>query len=298
MVQRVVVSKLLNSSRPLVFGMIHVPALPGYVFQKSSKKEEKNVYMQILFRTPSNTLPMSAILKKVRKEADVYFKNGVDGVIVENMHDVPYVKPPASPEIVSSMALASDQLVKSRDAHHPAALTGIQILAAANREALAVAYTTGMDFIRAEGFVYSHVADEGWIDGCAGGLLRYRSSLKAENIAIFTDIKKKHSAHSVTSDVSIHEMAKDAKFNCADGVIVTGSATGSAASLEEMIQVMKVQEFPVLIGSGINGKNAREFVKAHGFIVGSDFKIGGEWKNDLDSGRISKFMKHVNTLKR
>ncbi|CAP25102.2 Protein CBG04389 [Caenorhabditis briggsae] len=262
MVQRVVVSKLLNSSRPLVFGMIHVPALPG---------------------TPSNTLPMSAILKKVRKEADVYFKNGVDGVIVENMHDVPYVKPPANPEIVSAMSLASDQLVKSRDAHHPGALTGIQILAAANREAIGVAYTTGLDFIRAEGFVYSHVADEGWIDGCAGGLLRYRSSLKADHVAVFTDIKKKHSAHSITADVSIQEMAKDAKFNCADGVIVTGSSTGSAA---------------MLIGSGINGKNARDFVKAHGFIVGSDFKIGGDWKNELEASRITKFMRHVNSLKR
>ncbi|CAI2351161.1 unnamed protein product [Caenorhabditis sp. 36 PRJEB53466] len=277
MVQRVVVTKLLGSTRPLVFGMIHVPALPG---------------------TPSNTLPISAILKKVRKEADTYFKNGVDGVIVENMHDVPYVKPPAGPEVVSAMALASDQLVKSRDTHHPGALTGIQILAAANREALAVAHTTGLDFVRAEGFVYSHVSDEGWIDGCAGGLLRYRSALRADNVAVLTDIKKKHSAHAVTADVSIQEMAKDAKFNCADGVIVTGSATGSAASPDELNQVLSVQEFPVLIGSGVSAKNARNYVKAHGFIVGSEFKVGGDWKNDLDSGRIAKFMRHVNSLKR
>uniref|UniRef100_A0A8R1I0T3 Uncharacterized protein n=1 Tax=Caenorhabditis japonica TaxID=281687 RepID=A0A8R1I0T3_CAEJA len=277
MVQKIVVSKLLNSTRPLVFAMIHVPALPG---------------------TPSNTLPMPAILKKVRKEADTYFKNGVDGVIVENMHDVPYVKPPANPEIVSAMALASDQLVKSRDAHHPGALTGIQILAAANREALAVAHTTGLDFIRAEGFIYSHVADEGWIDGCAGELLRYRSAIKADHVAVFTDIKKKHSAHSVTSDVSIQEMARDAKFNCADGAIVTGSATGNAASTRELAQVLEVEEFPILIGSGVNGKNARDFQKAHGFIVGSDFKIGGDWKNDLDATRISKFIRQINNLKR
>lgn len=26
---------------------------------------------------------------------------------------------------------------------------------------------------RVEGFVFSHVADEGWIDSCAGELLRY-----------------------------------------------------------------------------------------------------------------------------
>lgn len=290
--QRVVVSKLLNSSRPLVFAMIHVPALPGQVPSEYSSKTWES------FSTPANTLPMSAILMKVRKEADMYFKNGVDGVIVENMHDVPYVRPPASPEIVSAMALASDQLVKSRDSLHPGALTGIQILAAANREALAVAHTTGLDFIRAEGFIYSHVADEGWIDGCAGGLLRYRSALNANHVAVFTDIKKKHSAHAVTSDVSIQEMAKDAKFNSADGVIVTGSATGSAANPEELNQVLTIPDFPVLIGSGINGKNAKSYQKAHGFIVGSDFKIDGDWKNELDSGRIAKFMRQINSVKR
>ena len=61
-----------------------------------------------------------------------------------------------------------------------------------NSEALAVAMATGGSFIRAEGFVYSHVADEGWMDSSAGSLLRYRARLGAENIAVLTDIKKKH----------------------------------------------------------------------------------------------------------
>lgn len=51
---------------------------------------------------------------------------------------------------------------------------------------------TGLDFIRAEGFVFSHVADEGLLDACAGRLLRYRRSIGAGHVMIFTDIKKKH----------------------------------------------------------------------------------------------------------
>lgn len=51
---------------------------------------------------------------------------------------------------------------------------------------------SGLDFIRAEGFVFSHVADEGIINACAGNLLRYRKQVGAENIQIFADIKKKH----------------------------------------------------------------------------------------------------------
>lgn len=51
---------------------------------------------------------------------------------------------------------------------------------------------TGLDFIRAEGFVFSHVADEGLLNACAGDLLRYRKQIGAEHVKIFTDIKKKH----------------------------------------------------------------------------------------------------------
>lgn len=50
----------------------------------------------------------------------------------------------------------------------------------------------GLDFIRAEGFVFSHVADEGLLDACAGDLLRYRKIIGADRVLIFTDIKKKH----------------------------------------------------------------------------------------------------------
>ena len=46
-----------------------------------------------------------------------------------------------------------------------------------------------MDFIRAEGFIFGHVADEGWMDAQAGELLRYRKNIGAEQIKIFTDIK-------------------------------------------------------------------------------------------------------------
>ena len=51
----------------------------------------------------------------------------------------------------------------------------------------------GYDLIRAEGFVFGHVADEGWIDGCAGPLLRYRKMIGADRVAVLADIKKKHS---------------------------------------------------------------------------------------------------------
>lgn len=40
--------------------------------------------------------------------------------------------------------------------------------------------------------MFGHVADEGWMDGCAGDLLRYRRSIGADHIAVLVDVKKKH----------------------------------------------------------------------------------------------------------
>ena len=40
--------------------------------------------------------------------------------------------------------------------------------------------------------MYSHIGDEGPINSCASDLLRYRKYLQAEDVLIFTDIKKKH----------------------------------------------------------------------------------------------------------
>ena len=67
-------------------------------------------------------------------------------------------------------------------------------------------------------------------------IFRYRKRLNADHISILTDIKKKHSAHAVTSDVDIAETAKATQFFRSDGVIITGSSTGDPASPAELDQ--------------------------------------------------------------
>jgi membrane complex biogenesis BtpA family protein len=163
---------------------------------------------------------------------------------------------------------------------------GVQVLAGANREALAVAHACGASFIRAEAFVFAHVADEGWMDACAGDLLRARRAMGAEGVAIFADIKKKHSAHAVTADVSLADTAKAAVFNLADGVIVTGTSTGEEAEPSDVTAVVKAVRAPVLVGSGLTPANVARYGAAHGFIVGSSVKTDGLWSNALDSARV------------
>ena len=66
---------------------------------------------------------------------------------------------------------------------------GVQVLASANKGALAVALASELEFICAEGFVFGHVANEGWTDAQTAELLRYRINIGGNHIKIFTDVK-------------------------------------------------------------------------------------------------------------
>jgi membrane complex biogenesis BtpA family protein len=207
------------------------------------------------------------------------------------MHDVPYLKSEVGPEITAAMAVIGSEIRKETKIP-----LGVQILAGANEAALSVAHAIGADWIRAEGFVFSHIADEGMIEACAGSLLRFRKELGANQIKIMADIKKKHSSHAITSDVDIVETAKAAEFFGADAVILTGASTGQKASVEELAKVKKAVSLPVLIGSGITPQNASEFAPADGFIVGSFLKVGGDWRNDLSPDAIRQIVQSIQAL--
>lgn len=254
-----------RSPQPII-AMIHVGALPG---------------------TPAAARPLAAITAAALREAAIYRDAGIDGLMLENMHDTPYLRGGVGPEIVAAMAVIA-QAVKAAT-RLPC---GVQILAAANQEALAVAHAAGLDFIRAEGFAFAHVADEGIIESSAAGLLRYRRQIGAEQVQVWADVKKKHSSHAITADVGIGETAHAVEFMRGDAVIVTGAVTGDAPKPADVRAVKGATSLPVLLGSGVTAGNVAEFLAvADGCIVGSEFKAGGHWSGAVDPRRVRRFMR-------
>lgn len=249
-----------------VIAMIHVGALPG---------------------TPASARSLREIEAQAVKEARLYRDAGVHGLMLENMHDTPYLRGGVGPEIVAAMAVVA-RAVKVTSALP----CGIQILAAANREALAVALAAGLDFIRAEGFAFAHVADEGIIQSSAAELLRYRRAIGADHVQVWADVKKKHSSHAITADIGIGETAHAVEFLRGDAVIVTGAVTGDAPKPADVHEVKSATRLPVYLGSGVTAENVDTFrAEADGFIVGSEFKTGGHWSGAVDAKRVRKFMK-------
>jgi membrane complex biogenesis BtpA family protein len=231
-------------------------------------------------------MDLKAIEARAVAEAETYRDAGVHGLMLENMHDTPYLRGGVGPEIVAAMAIISRRVKEA--AKLPC---GIQILAAANSEALAVAHAAGLDFVRAEGFAFAHVADEGLIQSSAAELLRYRRRIGAERVQVWADIKKKHSSHAITADVSIGETAHAVEFMRGDAVIVTGAVTGDAPQIAVVASSKKHCGLLVYLGSGVTAKNLTKFYAvADGFIVGSEFKEDGIWSRPVDPVRVKKFM--------
>lgn len=232
------------------------------------------------------------ILRWALEDAINYKENGIDALILENMHDVPFLKGYVEPETTAAMTVVA-QAIK----YETMLPLGIQLLAGANIESLAVAVATSLDFIRVEGFVYAHVGDEGFHEASAAQLIRRRAGLKAEKIKIFADIKKKHSAHAITADVSLVETARAAEFFQADGVIVSGASTGIAPPPESVKGVRAATDTAVLVGSGVTAENVDQFLPfCDAVIVGSSLKYEGKWNNHVDPERVQALARTVDGL--
>jgi hypothetical protein len=264
-------SALFPSVAKPVIGMLHVAALPG---------------------TPAYRLSPAAIEAAALAEAETLRAGGVHAVMLENMHDAPYLRGAVGPEIVATLAIVCRAVKAATQLP-----CGVQILAGANLDALAVAHAAGLDFIRAEAFAFAHVADEGVIESSAAALLRYRKMIGAERIQVWADVKKKHASHAVTADIGVAESAAAVEFLRGDAVIVTGAVTGDAPQTQDADAAKRGCGLPVLLGSGVTADNLAKFYPvADGFIVGSDFKRDGRWRNSVALDRVIRFMDAFSAL--
>lgn len=256
-----------------LIGMVHAGAMPG---------------------TPYHRKPPAALAREAAREAALLADAGFDAIIIENMHDRPYVHGRQSPEVVSVMTRVAVEVASTVDLP-----LGIQILSGGEREAIAVAAAAGAQFIRCENFVYAHIADEGVLDRAAAGpLLRYRRAVGATDVRIMCDIKKKHASHALTADLTIGDMAHGAEFFGADGVIVTGGFTGRPTEPGDVREVAEVVSIPVWVGSGVAPEHLEGlYAHADALIVGSWIKNDGAWTNPVDPARCRELVARANAVR-
>ncbi len=266
-------SKLFKSAKPLI-GTIHCLAFPG-----SPRYQGESI---------------KSIVQHAVEEAKAYAEGGMDGLIVENSWDLPFLRPEDIwHETVSTMSVVADRVREATPLP-----VGINVLANGGEAAIAVAKASGAAFIRVNQWVNGYVSNEGFVQGDSAKILRYRAALRAQEVAIFADVHVKHGAHAIVADRPVEEQARDVEFFDADVAIATGNHTGDATPLEEIGNIRRGTYLPVIVGSGLTLANAPEILgKADGAIVGTSLKDNGAWWGRVSVDRVRALVEHVSRLR-
>lgn len=264
---------VFTRAKPLI-GTIHLEPLPGAPQYRGAA--------------------MADIIARAVADARRYVAGGIDGLIVENEGDIPFLKPElVGPETVAALTLATAAVVDAVDVP-----IGVFCLANATIQSLAIAKATGARFIRANQWANAYVANEGIIEGSAAVSLRIRAAIHAHDVKVLADVHVKHGSHAIVADRTIAELTHDTEAFGADALIATGQRTGDPTTLEEVLEISTVAVRPVLVGSGLNAANAGELMAiADGAIIGSAMKEGGVWWNPVSVERTRLIVAEVEKLR-
>lgn len=228
---------------------------------------------------------LKAVIDRAEQEATALAAGGVDGIIIENFFDAPFVKDRVDPSVVSAMTIVVERI--SNLIMLP---IGINVLRNDATSAMAIASCTNAQFIRVNVLMGVMATDLGLIEGQANQLLRYRREL-GSNVAILADVLVKH-ARPLASPNLTTAVQDTIERGLADGVILSGWATGSPPNLEDLeIATAAAKGTPVFIGSGANWQNIAELMQAaDGAIVASSLKRNGKITEPIDPISVSQFV--------
>ena len=258
-------NQLFNHPKPII-GVIHLPPLIG---------------------SPQSTQSFHEIRTLALSDAEMLIDNGIDGVIIENYGDAPFLPNSVEPHTVAALALVASAIRE----HHPQAPIGLNILRNDAKSAIAIATVTDINFIRVNVHTGAMLTDQGIIQGKAHETLRYRSILKSE-VKIFADITVKHAVP--LAPIDILASAEDTYHRgLADALIVTGTATGKSTDLDQLKSVKStVLQASIFAGSGVTTDNLSEVLQyADGVIVGTSIKHDGVTTNTVDANRVRALIK-------
>ncbi len=252
--------------KPLI-GMVHLKPLPGSYLYAGN---------------------LDGIIESSLRDAKILEKAGFDAIMVENFGDVPFPKHADKTTVAAFTAVAKEI---RKEVSLP---LGINVLRNDGIAAYSIAYAVKADFIRVN--VLSGVAytDQGVIEGIAHELANLRKLLPSR-IRVFADVHVKHAVHFFDFEDAIRDTVER---GLADGIIVSGRATGKPVDTEKLALAKKISPVPVIVGSGTSYDNLPElWGHADGFIIGTWIKREGKVENEVSLDRARKLVELAKSLR-
>jgi len=228
---------------------------------------------------------LQAVIDRAEQEATALASGGVDGIMIENFFDAPFVKDQVNGAVISAMTLIIQRL--------KSIITlpmGVNVLRNDALSGMAIAACTQAQFIRVNVLTGVMATDQGFIEGKANELLRYRRELGCD-VQIFADVLVKHARPLSNTNLTI-AVQEAIDRGLADAVILSGWVTGDPPNLEDLeLAKAAAKGTPVLIGSGATWENIGTLIKAaDGVIVSSSLKRQGKIEQAIDPNRVSQFV--------
>ncbi len=261
---------MFGSPWPLI-GMVHLAPLPG---------------------SPRFGGSVDAVLDAAGRDAAALIEGGVDGVMVENFGDAPFVPGRVAPVTVAAMSVVVRRIVEAVPCP-----VGVNVLRNDARSALAIAAACGARFLRVNVLTGVAVAGEGTLRGMAHALLRERRALGVD-VAIWADLRVKHAAPLAPRPLEV-EARELVGRGGADVVILSGVATGAAPEGAFLAEARAaIPSAPRILGSGLAAQNAAALLPlVDGAIVGTSVKAGGVTTNPVDAERVRALVAAVRALR-
>tara|TARA_B100000131_G_scaffold287440_1_gene298048 strand:- start:84 stop:848 length:765 start_codon:yes stop_codon:yes gene_type:complete len=252
----------------IVYGVVHLKSLPG---------------------SPENYLSLDEIIELAQEDVNNLVFGGVDGIIIENFGDTPFVKDDISKRTLASFTTVVENIEYDREIK-----VGINVLRNDGIAALSIAEATKADFVRIN--VLNNVmmfTDQGIIEGKAHEIAEFRNSLNKE-IEIYADVFVKHAVPPEGSKIENHTEELIHRAG-ADVVIVTGDGTGHEINIEDLNKVRDiVPQGKLAIGSGVNEENIEDYTGlADILIVGTNFKVDQDVSKRVDQRSVEQLIQMI-----
>lgn len=228
---------------------------------------------------------LKGVIDRAEQEATALASGGVDSIMIENFFDAPFTNGQVDPAVVSAMTVITERLMNLVSLP-----IGINVLRNDARSAMAIASCVKAEFIRVNVLTGVMATDQGLIEGKAHELLRYRRELGSD-VKILADVLVKHARPLGSPNLTV-AVQDTIERGLADGVILSGWATGSPPSIEDLeLAKAAANETPVFIGSGASWENISTLMQAaDGVIVSSSLKRHGRRDQPVDPIRVSQFV--------
>lgn len=264
------IEDIFGTRKPII-AMCHLDALPGDPY----------------YDTKSG---MKGVIENARRDFLALQNGGVDAVMFSNEFSLPYLTQ-VQPVTIAAMGRVIGELMQ--DIRIP---FGVNVLWDPNRS-IDLASATGAKFIR-EIISGVYASDFGLWNTNAGETVRHKHAVHAHEVKLLYNIVPEAAVYLQARDIV--QIAKSTVFNHRpDALCVSGLTAGvetDAAILKQVKEV--VPETVVFANTGVRINNVEEqFRYADGAVVGTTFKIDGNFNNHIDYARVKEFMDVVKSIR-